>query len=459
MRKIYNVILNEYIKIFAKISTKIMLVCIVLLAVFWNVGSYLANRSSQEYYRNDLDYDSLINEYSGTDETQADMYRFMKEQDIKSTEDWRYAAITDSANALAGLINRQPAEEEKAAARQWYDRCKRAIADNDSKAYLRLRIEFVKTYETLTEEERKIKLWSLQYQIDHDITPAWSDKRYQTLQKLVTDKTQLLSLEQAPAESRDAKQIHDLQSSIAVGEYVLEHNLETYLVPDGVERSTSLNGFWSVFRNSTMLIMVINVLIIIVAGSMVSMEFSSGTIKFLLINPIKRWKILLAKYLSVLTVGIVMLFIYYVFNLLLAGIFFGFGEIGAPLLTVAGGKVYLGSGLLYVAWKYILGSLGLLTMATFAFAVSSLVRNSALAIGLGVFLLLSGYGAVYVLASSMNMDWARYILFANTDINLIINHQTPFIGHTVGFALIVTGVYMAVFLLTAWDAFVRRDIK
>ena len=191
MRKIYNVILNEYIKIFAKISTKIMLVCIVLLAIFWNVGSYLANRSSQEYYRNDLDYDSLINEYSGTDETQADMYRFMKEQDIKSTEDWRYAAITDSTNALAGLINRQPAEEEKAAARQWYDRCKQAIADNDSKAYLRLRIEFVKTFETLTEEERKIKLWSLQYQIDHDITPAWSDKRYQTLQKLVTDKTQL----------------------------------------------------------------------------------------------------------------------------------------------------------------------------------------------------------------------------------------------------------------------------
>jgi len=42
---------------------------------------------------------------------------------------------------------------------------------------------------------------------------------------------------------------------------------------------------------------------------------------------------------------------------------------------------------------------------------------------------------------------------------MIINNQTPFLGHTVGFALIVTAVYMVVFLLTAWDAFVRRDVK
>ena len=45
MRKVFNVVVNEYIKIFAKISTKIMLACIVLLAVFWSVGSYI------DYYR------------------------------------------------------------------------------------------------------------------------------------------------------------------------------------------------------------------------------------------------------------------------------------------------------------------------------------------------------------------------------------------------------------------------
>jgi ABC-2 type transport system permease protein len=320
-------------------------------------------------------------------------------------------------------------------------------------------MKYISGNNALTSEERELKLGSLQYLLDHDIPPSYSDYRYQKLRNLETNKIDLARQEQMPLDSQDKKTITKLRNDIAIDEYTLERNIETYMVPDDGDNYFDMNGFLPVFSNSTMLIMVINVLIIIVAGSIISTEFSSGTIKFLLINPIKRWKILVAKYLAVLTVGIIMLVIYYVFNLLLAGIFFGFGDMGAPLLSVVNGKVHAGSSLLYVAWKYILGSLGVLTMATFAFAVSSLVRNSALAIGLGTFLLLSGYGAVFILASGLHWDWARYILFANTDINMIINNQTPFLGHTVGFALIVTAVYMVVFLLTAWDAFVRRDVK
>jgi ABC-2 type transport system permease protein len=153
-----------------------------------------------------------------------------------------------------------------------------------------------------------------------------------------------------------------------------------------------------------------------------------------------------------------MLLIYYIFNMLLSGILFGFGDFGAPYLYVSGGKVLQGSSFLFVASKYIVASVGMICMATFAFAISSVAKSSALSIGLGVFLYLSGYGAVAVM-SQLKLDFGRYIIFSNLELNAIAEGASIYKGQTLTFALAVISVYMIVFLLTAWDGFVRRDIK
>ena len=49
-----------------------------------------------------------------------------------------------------------------------------------------------------------------------------------------------------------------------------------------------------------------------------------------------------------------------------------------------------------------------------------------------------------------------FLLFANLDLNAVINEQTLFTGLTVTFALVVIAVHLVVFFLTAWDGFVRR---
>jgi ABC-2 type transport system permease protein len=120
--------------------------------------------------------------------------------------------------------------------------------------------------------------------------------------------------------------------------------------------------------------------------------------------------------------------------------------------------VTAGSSFLFVAGKYLLSSVGMICMATFAFAISSLVRNSALSIGLGIFLYFSGSMAVLIL-NQLGIYQAKYVLFANTDINAVMNGTTGFINHSLGFALINIAVYMIVFILIAWDGFVRNEIK
>lgn len=100
----------------------------------------------------------------------------------------------------------------------------------------------------------------------------------------------------------------------------------------------------------------------------------------------------------------------------------------------------------------------MIVMSTLAFAISSLVRSSALAIGVSLFAMLAGSGGVLFMKNILQIDWVRYTIFANTDLNSIVTGSTPFASQTVGFALLVIAAHMVVFLLTAWDGFVRREV-
>ena len=105
-----------------------------------------------------------------------------------------------------------------------------------------------------------------------------------------------------------------------------------------------------------------------------------------------------------------------------------------------------------------LSSVYVVAMATFAFAISSVVKSSSLAIGLGIFAMSMGENAVQILKMAFNVDAGRYTIFANSNLQTIAQGQTLFPGQTLGFAIAVIVIHMAVFLLTAWDGFVRRDV-
>ena len=56
----------------------------------------------------------------------------------------------------------------------------------------------------------------------------------------------------------------------------------------------------------------------------------------------------------------------------------------------------------------------MIMLATMAFMISAVFRNSSLAIGLSIFLMFTGAELTGLLA--MKFDWAKYVLFANTDL-------------------------------------------
>ena len=106
---------------------------------------------------------------------------------------------------------------------------------------------------------------------------------------------------------------------------------------------------------------------------------------------------------------------------------------------------------------YSFSSVEMIVMATLAFAISSLARSSALAIGVSVMAYVGG-NTIVLFLQQLNFDWGRYLIFSNLSLADTLSGSTGFAGQTIMFNLVVIAVHMVVFILTAWDGFIRREV-
>ncbi len=244
------------------------------------------------------------------------------------------------------------------------------------------------------------------------------------------------------SENRKANLTKQLQTN----EYHLEHNIEPI-------QGESLWGF--VEGIAKVMISLISLFAIVMAGGIVANEFSGGTIKLLLIRPSKRWKILLSKYISVMGYTLLMFLVLLVVSSLVGGILFGFKEASMPFIANSNGKITETNMIVHIVQLYGLQCISLVMMVTLAFMISTVFRNSAMAIGIGVFLLTVGTTVTMLL---LKYDWSKYILFANVDLNQYIDGEPLVKGMTMTFSIIVLLVYFVTFNVISYIGFTKRDI-
>ena len=219
---------------------------------------------------------------------------------------------------------------------------------------------------------------------------------------------------------------------------------------------TEDKSLWGFVEGATSsLISLIALFAIIMGGRIVANEFSEGTIKLLLIRPSKRWKILVAKYISVMGYTLLMLLVLLIVSFLVGGILFSFKGASLPFLINSNGSITEVNMVAHILQVCGLGSINLVMMVTLAFMISTIARNSGMAIGVGVFLLTAG-NIITMLLSSYN--WSKYILFANTDLNQYIDGKPIVEGMTMTFSIIVLIVYFVIFNVISYVGFTKRDI-
>ncbi|RLL45444.1 ABC transporter permease [Oceanobacillus piezotolerans] len=234
-------------------------------------------------------------------------------------------------------------------------------------------------------------------------------------------------------------------SVIAKNNYYLENDIQ----PVGY-------GAWQFVMENQLFLSIVSLFTIVVAGGIIANEFRWGTIKLLLIRPISRSKILLSKFIAVLLFALVTLVFVIVLSFIIGALFFGIEGLNPSIVIEGANGLEYVSVLGQVASGYGFKLINLVMMATFAFMISSIFRNSALAIGLAVFLMMAGSSIVSFFADK---EWAKYILFANTDLSQYANGAEPWIeGMSLSFSVTMLIIYFIVFVVAAWSVFTKRDV-
>lgn len=235
------------------------------------------------------------------------------------------------------------------------------------------------------------------------------------------------------------------ERELAINEYRLKHDIAPMET-----RST-----WNFMTVAAEIVSLITLFTIVVGASSVASEFTWGTIKLLLIRPVSRAKILLSKYLATILFALFSLVLLFAVSFLVGSIFFGIGG-STPHLVYRDGAVHEVHMVSHILGIFGLKSINLIMMSTFAFMISTIFRNSGLAIGLAIFLMFAGVNVTALLATKF--DWAKYILFANTDLSQYLTGYVLVEGMTMAFSVIMLIIYFVIFNALTWFVFTKRDV-
>ncbi|MBT2727138.1 ABC transporter permease [Bacillus sp. ISL-75] len=271
---------------------------------------------------------------------------------------------------------------------------------------------------------------------DFNLDKNWE----QTLQQ----ENDALKKQMKQSNSKLEKQFY--KEEIAINDYRKKHHIpynEKYNV-------------WTFVKDASQLIILAGLFTIIISAGIVASEFNWGTIKLLLIRPINRSKILASKYLTVMLFALLMLAILFAFSTLLGAILFGTPDHPVPYLNYSNGQVTEQNIIVYLMIYYGFRSIDTIMLATMAFMISSVFRNSSLAIGLSLFLLFTG--AQFTVLLSIKFSWAKYILFANTDLMQYVDGTPMMEGMSMSFSVIMLLIYFVIFQLLAFLVFKKRDV-
>ncbi|MGE5405767.1 MAG: ABC transporter permease [Candidatus Saccharibacteria bacterium] len=207
------------------------------------------------------------------------------------------------------------------------------------------------------------------------------------------------------------------------------------------------SSVWEQVQSLLWISFFIKVFTIVIAGSIVANEYAWGTIKLLLIRPISRSRVLLAKYAAALLFGLLLMAILFITALVCNTALYGLDRVlmgGAASITITL-KVYL----LKYAEIFVYGTL--------AFMLSVLARSSTFATG---FTLVTMFLGPLITLYITDHPLARYVLFMNTDLTIYaFNSSAHAGGLSLPFSLMVLAVYCLIFNTAAWLAFNKQEIS
>jgi ABC-2 type transport system permease protein len=402
--------------------------------------------------------------------------------------------IVDSiapSNSVAVGNFKQILTDAEAAKRQ--KEVENLIRNDDWKGYLELRKGYLLSdqgidpnikYDDITAENTKLdkakaeliqaNTWIYFYRLEFDIKPTMSteslyateeysnkDWRNELLSRVQMARSSIAEYNNTPEDERDSflelSYNTDLKT-VQTAEYRLKHDISENLGEEVVNMDFENAGFSFMFAlMASVVATMATIIIVVLAGKIIADEFSAGTIKFLLINPTSRTRIFFAKWLILMLwcVGLFVVFLALEYGIITL-IYGGAESIGyvIPIGDSIFGFKGIWAAIMYYAFVFIQVPI----MASLALCISSLLKSSSLAVGISIAIALVAPQINTITSMIPKLNFCKYLIFANLDLNSIVWGNTLYSDHTFGIAVSIIAVHLVLFIGVGWFSFKKKQV-
>ena len=482
-----NLIKNEITKIFKKKSIYIILFVTLAFVILSNcMYKYFYNNGNYSYYSESY-VEYAREEIKGLDpnktsdtkmyieyKTVLDVYDMMKEYD---NDAWQVQIIASRIEPYVTekntyLYGAEKNDEQAEKINEQINELTKRLENDDWRYFaneeLKSAEEKVKTLEnekSNTEDKQrletlekeiaiaKIDLEVAKYRVDEDIKYGY-DHMNTALMNYQEQSYLIVQTEKSNTDLtyQEKKDYNDAIENKEISKYIIENHVD-------VEKANDLRGILTRFFNEFGLFII--VIIVMIAGTIVSEEFNKGTIKLLLIKPYNRNKILLSKFITVLIITIFAIIVILGMELIVGGIVFGFESLQTPVIVYNfdTNMIQEINIFTYVGTQVIMVLPSVILLATLSFALSTIFTNSPVAIALP----LLGYMGVTVinqLAVQYNIEILKYFVTLNWDFTQYLYGGMPLMqGLTPIFSAIICIAYFLIMTIPTFIIFKKKNIK
>ncbi|MBM7052725.1 ABC transporter permease [Streptomyces durocortorensis] len=188
----------------------------------------------------------------------------------------------------------------------------------------------------------------------------------------------------------------------------------------------------------------------VVAGDAIAGEASSGTLRYLLVAPAGRTRLLLVKYASVLAFCLIATLVVAASALAVGALLFPVGEV----TTISGTRIGIGEGLVRAGLTALVVAVSLTGFAALGLFVSTLTGSGIGAMAATVGLLIT----VQILDSIPQLSGVHPYLFAHYWMSFADVLREPVHWDDLVKNFQLQGLYVAVFGSAAWARFTAKDV-
>lgn len=209
---------------------------------------------------------------------------------------------------------------------------------------------------------------------------------------------------------------------------------------------------------------VVLILVSITNGGIVSNEHSKGTIKNIITAPVKRWKILISKFIYLILDTYILWLIGLIILSLCSGLKFGFNDLLTPKLLYTGGKVIEVNYYLYLIKNILIVSIPVIAFLSILFFLSTVTLNTSLTVGITSIVSVLGF-FMWLMQFVNNFKYIVYTPFWYLDCGYILMNADFYqislstSAYSLSTGVIVSIIVTIIMLLFTNIIYIKRDIK